>query len=78
MRLEGLGQLKKIHLIGIRTRDLPACNIVPQPTTLPRAPHTSNSYSQMYKLARGLENKITQEEKEIAEEFPGWWILKFV
>jgi hypothetical protein len=38
VRLEGLGQLKKIHLIGIRSRDLPACSIVPQPTTLPRAP----------------------------------------
>jgi hypothetical protein len=25
---------KKIHLIGTRTRDLPACSIVPQPTTL--------------------------------------------
>jgi hypothetical protein len=30
----------KIHLIGTRTRDLPACRIVPQPTTLPRAPTT--------------------------------------
>jgi hypothetical protein len=38
VRLEGLSQLKKIHLIGTRTRDLPACCIVPQPTTLPRAP----------------------------------------
>jgi hypothetical protein len=27
---------KKIHLIRIRTRDLPVCSIVPQPTTLPR------------------------------------------
>jgi hypothetical protein len=36
VRLEGLGQLKKIHLVGTRTRDLPACSIVPQPTTLPR------------------------------------------
>jgi hypothetical protein len=35
--LEGLGKLKKIHLIGTRTRNLPACSIVPQPTTLPRA-----------------------------------------
>jgi hypothetical protein len=35
--LEGLGQLKKIHLIGTRPRDLPACSMVPQPTTLPRA-----------------------------------------
>jgi hypothetical protein len=38
VRLEGLGKLKKIHLIGTRTRDLPAYSIVPQPTTLKRAP----------------------------------------
>jgi hypothetical protein len=38
MRLEGLGKLKKIHLNGIRSRDLPACTIVPEPTTLLRAP----------------------------------------
>jgi hypothetical protein len=31
MRLEGLGQYKKIHLIGTRTRDLAACGIVSQP-----------------------------------------------
>jgi hypothetical protein len=37
MPLERLGTLKKIHLIGTRTRELPACSIVPQPTTLPRA-----------------------------------------
>jgi hypothetical protein len=31
MRPEGLGKLKKcIHLIGSRTRDHPACSIVPQ------------------------------------------------
>jgi hypothetical protein len=35
VRLEGLGQLKKIHLIGTRTRDLPACRLVPQPTGWP-------------------------------------------
>jgi hypothetical protein len=37
------GRIRSIEesydLIGIRTRDLPACNLVPQPTTLPRA-HT--------------------------------------
>jgi hypothetical protein len=38
VRLDELGQLKKIHIIGTRTRDLPACSIVPQPTTVPRAP----------------------------------------
>jgi hypothetical protein len=32
--LEGLGKMKEctsIHLIGTRTRDLPACSIVPEP-----------------------------------------------
>jgi hypothetical protein len=29
---------KSSDLIGNRTRDLPVCSIVPQPTTLPRAP----------------------------------------
>jgi hypothetical protein len=39
VRLEGLGQLKKFSdLIGTRTRDLPVCSIVSQPTTLRRAP----------------------------------------
>jgi hypothetical protein len=39
VRLEGLGQLKNSKdVIGIQNRDLPACSIVPQPTTLPRGP----------------------------------------
>jgi hypothetical protein len=39
VRLEGLGQLKQTNdLIGNGNRDLPACSIVPQKTTLPRAP----------------------------------------
>jgi hypothetical protein len=39
VRLEGLGQLKHSNdLIRIWTRDLPACSMVPQPPTLPRAP----------------------------------------
>jgi hypothetical protein len=37
VRLEGLGQFKKIHIIGTGSRDLPACSLVPQSTTLPRA-----------------------------------------
>jgi hypothetical protein len=39
VRLEGLGKVKNSnYLIGILTGDLPACGVVPQPTTLPRAP----------------------------------------
>jgi hypothetical protein len=41
VRLGGLGQLKNHDLTGNRTRDLPDCSIVPQPTTLPRAPSDS-------------------------------------
>jgi hypothetical protein len=39
VRLKGFGQLKKSSdLNGNQTRDLPHCSIVPQQTTLPRAP----------------------------------------
>jgi hypothetical protein len=39
LRLEELGKLKKSNdIIGNQTGDLPACSIVPQPTTLPHAP----------------------------------------
>jgi hypothetical protein len=41
--MEGLSKLKKSNdLIGNRAHDLPACSIVPQPTTLPRAPSNNN------------------------------------
>jgi hypothetical protein len=37
--LEGLDKLKElIDFIGTRNRDLLACSMVPQPTTLPRIP----------------------------------------
>jgi hypothetical protein len=38
VRLEGLGKLKKSTSSGTRSGAFPACSIVPQPTTLPRAP----------------------------------------
>jgi hypothetical protein len=39
LRLEGLDMLKNSNdLTETRNCDLPACSIVPQPTTLPRAP----------------------------------------
>jgi hypothetical protein len=45
VRLEGVGQLKKSNdLIGNRTHDFPACSIVPQPTTLLRAPPPTSTY----------------------------------
>jgi hypothetical protein len=44
VRLEVLGKSKKNNdLIGTRTRDIPACSIVPQQTTLP-LPRIMNYY----------------------------------
>jgi hypothetical protein len=45
VRLKGLGTLKKSTSSGTRSGDLPACIIVPQPTTLPRAPLISYMHS---------------------------------
>jgi hypothetical protein len=39
VRLEGLGQLKKIHFIWTRTHEFPAFSILSQPITPPRAPY---------------------------------------
>jgi hypothetical protein len=36
--------IEKIHLVGTRTQHLPACSIVPQPTSLPRATHNQFLY----------------------------------
>jgi hypothetical protein len=39
VRQKGRGQLGNSYdFIGNRTRDFPACSIMPQPTMLPRAP----------------------------------------
>jgi hypothetical protein len=47
-RLEGVGQLKTVHLIRTRIRDLPGCSIVPQPSTLRRAPKTKLKESNLW------------------------------
>jgi hypothetical protein len=68
--MEGLGQLKKFSdLIGNRTRDLPACSIAPQPSTLPCAPAwfrflTKNicSQSEILKLKYPLLNFLARQQ----------------
>jgi hypothetical protein len=37
------------YIIGNRTRDLPACSVVPQPTAPPRAPSLAYIYDFQYK-----------------------------
>ena len=49
VRPEGLCQWKKSSdTIGNRTRDLPACSAVPQPTTPPRAPNRFVALENVY------------------------------
>jgi hypothetical protein len=49
----GMRSIKKSkNFIGNRTRDFPDCGIVPQPTTLPRAP---GKKKYIFKLKKKLE-----------------------
>jgi hypothetical protein len=49
VHLEGLGKLKISNdLFGKRTHDLPACSVVPQPTTLPHAGRKNEYVILMY------------------------------
>jgi hypothetical protein len=41
---------KYIDLTGNRTRDLPACSIVPEPFTLPRARHVAVAATILFRL----------------------------
>jgi hypothetical protein len=64
--IEGLAKLKYIYiyLIGARSRDLPACNIVLQPTTLPRVPSSDLFSSELiwyyrsYRQSVGLPGRV--------------------
>jgi hypothetical protein len=47
------------NLIGNRTRHLPACSIVPQPTTLPRAPKLM--YSRYKYMAISVFRRLPKE-----------------
>jgi hypothetical protein len=61
VRLEGLGELKNpMAPIGNRTRDLPICSIVPQPTTLPRAPGLENMQDFMFDSGRTIAPAVSR------------------
>jgi hypothetical protein len=64
--LEGLGKLKKSTSSGTPTGNLPACNIVPEPTMLPNAPISIYCYL-----------KFNSSAKSYADEFDDklikWW-----
>jgi hypothetical protein len=77
VRLEGLAQLKKSNnLIGNRNRDLPACSIVPRPTTLLHAPKVfarkPERKLQLRRHSRKWKNNIKMDIKEIGWEAMEW------
>jgi hypothetical protein len=62
VRLEGFGQFEKSNdLIGNRTRILPACSIVPRPTTLPRAPNVDVQFGKILVVALTARELISYE-----------------
>jgi hypothetical protein len=68
MRVEGLSQLKKFHLIGTRTRDFRACSIMPQPTMLPHAPsstHNKTNKSHVYKYKAVRMHRLWGGRKDV-------------
>jgi hypothetical protein len=74
---EGLGKLKKkIHPIGTRTRDLPVCSIVPQPTTLPRAhfdlwvDYEISNWTECGVHCRHLSGSAAETHEELQLELP--------
>jgi hypothetical protein len=73
VRLEGLGQLKKSnYLIGTRSRDLPACSTVPQPTTLLRAPSDSGGYEEFYLLGYNIWLSVESKPHD------SYWLLAWL
>jgi hypothetical protein len=63
---EGLDKFKKlIYLIGSRTRDLPACSIAPQTTTLPRALLKVGSFSTSIKCVSRKSNRLVYANEAV-------------
>jgi hypothetical protein len=63
VRLKGLGQLKKIHLIGTRTRDHPACSIG-TPTNTKFNTNSSSDYLSGVDIVDELSESIALKLRE--------------
>jgi hypothetical protein len=74
VRLEGLGKLKKIHPIRSRSCNLPACSIVPQPTTLPRAPKRWKCMQKIHNLTGAMKSllEVCADFWFLSEHCPPW------
>jgi hypothetical protein len=73
VRLEGLDKLKKSTSSGTRTGDLPACNIVPPPTTLPIV--SKYSYKIACRCSRNFHGNLIQIHHSLIFPVPLNFIL---
>jgi hypothetical protein len=71
--LEGLGKLKKIHLIWTRNHDLAAFSLVPQARTLQRAPlHKPAEGNFDIKYPKHRLDNIKMDTRKIRNEKVQW------
>jgi hypothetical protein len=68
VRLEGLGKLESIHLIGTRTRDLLARSIVTRPITLTCSPNILHSLTELNHTWEAANCAATQELPNILRD----------
>jgi hypothetical protein len=72
LRLEGLGQLKNATTSGIEPPTFRLASIVPQPTTLPRAPDVDNSDYIIFHTKNDIRWKLCiSREREILRKVNG-------
>jgi hypothetical protein len=77
VQLEGLSKLKKSTSSRTQTGNLPACSTVPQPTTLPRAPHYGERMIYWYlNCLEAFQNTFSIHECEWGIEWCGWKMLQ--
>ena len=57
---------------GNRTRDLPTCSAVPQPTTLPRASDYVNYVNEKFQTPSGIEPVVRYLKPTALRRAPSW------
>jgi hypothetical protein len=73
MRLEMLGKLEKIHLIGTRSRDLPVCSLVPQPLRYRVPPNIMNRRNKKERIFSVLNYSCSTSYSVLALSV-GFWL----
>jgi hypothetical protein len=68
---------KSNDLIGNRTRDIPACSIVPQPIMLPGTPYHFTIYYKLFSYCR-MEVRLFLKQRCYFKLYSKWCIRRFI